>query len=136
MSEADILELLRACNAQITTLYSQLISITFAMVVAIYYFLNRAPLALKVLSFLIYLVGFMMFVGLMLEESNIKARALLALANLGDQASEVTQGILVLHQSWLFKTTAVLLNLGLWMLPSATAFLLFVWRKPPAAQSA
>lgn len=136
MSEADILNVLRASNEQITTHYGQVISITFAMVLAIYYFLNRAPLALKALGFLIYLIGFLMFVGLMLEESNVKARALLALTNLGDHASELTRGILALQQSWLFKTTAVLLNLGLWMLPSATAFLLFVWRKPGTAQSA
>ena len=44
------------------------------MVVAIYYFLNRSGPVIKILAFIVYLIG--MFIGLMLEESNIKAIAL------------------------------------------------------------
>ncbi len=131
MSEPDLIEMLRASNAQISALYAQLISITFAMVVAIYYFLNRSRLTMKLLSFVIYLVGALMFIGLMLEEANLKRLALSGLAAL-PEPSATTQGLWALHADWLFQTTAVFQNLGLWALIAATAFLLFVWRRPDA----
>lgn len=135
MSEVEIIEVIRSCNEQITTFYGQVISITFAMILAIYYFLNRAPVAMKLLSFIVYLTGMLMYVGLMLEESNVKRVALSALANL-DHPSEVASGVVALHHSWLFTTTAVFLNAGLWLLILATCLLLFVWRRPEPSRSA
>ncbi len=129
MSEADLLEVVRASNVQISALYAQLISINFAMVVAIYYFLNRSQLTMKLLSFLIYLVGALMFIGLMLEEANLKRVALNSLAGLPDP-SPATAGMLALQGSWLFQATAIFQNLGLWTLLASVAFLLFFWRRP------
>lgn len=129
MTEADLLEMVRASSAQIAALYAQLISISFAMVVAIYYFLNRARMTMKLLSFAIYLVGALMFIGLMLEESNLKRVALDSLAAL-PEPSEATAGLLALQGGWLFQATAVFQNLGLWTLLASVAFLLFFWRRP------
>lgn len=135
MSEVDLIDAIRTSNQQISALYGQVISINFAMVVAIFYFLNRSRLTIKVLAFLIYLIGMMMFIGLMLEESNIKRVALSALAALPqDNLSEMSSGLLALQGSWLFVATAVFLNAGLWVLIFAITFLLFVWRKPDAAK--
>jgi hypothetical protein len=52
MSALELLNLARACTGNITSYFSQVITITFAMVVAIYYFLNQAKLGMKVFAFL------------------------------------------------------------------------------------
>lgn len=131
MTEADLFAAVRDANVQIAALYAQVISMNFAMVVAIYYFLNQSKIMMKLLGFLIYLVGMFMFVGLMLEESNIKRVALDSLAALPD-ISQPARGLLALQGSWLFHATSVFLNLGLWVLILAISFLLFVWRRPAA----
>lgn len=136
MSEAELIDAIRSSNEQISALYGQVISINFAMVVAIFYFLNRSRLTMKLLAFLIYGIGMLMFIGLMLEESNIKRVALAALADLPQEnLSTLASGVLALHQSWLFVATALFLNAGLWALILSVAFLLFVWRKPDSAHS-
>jgi hypothetical protein len=127
MTEFELIEIVRGTNEQIAALYGQVISINFAMVVATYYFLNRSQFPIKALAFAMYLIGFIMFVGLMLEESNVKRVALANLAALPD-ASAMTQGLLSLQAGWLFKATAVMLNAGLWALALATTFLLFFWK--------
>ena len=43
--------------------FVQMVSINFAMVVGIYYFLNRATLALKLFSFFVYSVGMFVLFG-------------------------------------------------------------------------
>lgn len=136
MGEAELIDAIRSSNEQISALYGQVISINFAMVVAIFYFLNRSRLTMKLLAFLIYGIGMLMFIGLMLEESNIKRVALAALADLPQESlSTLASGVLALHQSWLFVATALFLNAGLWALILSVAFLLFVWRKPDSAHS-
>ncbi|MEZ5958837.1 MAG: hypothetical protein R3C30_00225 [Hyphomonadaceae bacterium] len=135
MGEVELIDAIRSSNHEIAVLYGQVISINFAMVVAIFYFLNSSRLTIKLLAFLIYLIGMMMFIGLMLEESNIKRIALNALAELPPEGlSAMSSGVLALHQSWLFVATAVFLNAGLWALIFSIGFLLFIWRKPDIAQ--
>ena len=50
-----------------------MITINFGMVVAIYYFLHGAKLALKVFTFFAYTVGMLVLLGEMLVETNVKA---------------------------------------------------------------
>lgn len=131
MGEVELLDLIRSTNSAIAGHYAEVISINFAMVVAIFYFLNRSGLAVKALAYVIYLVGMFMFVGLMLEESNLKRFALIALGEIPrDKLSVVSEALLDLQSTWLFVATAVLLNAGLWLLLGAVTWLLFVWRKP------
>ena len=70
MSELDLLNLSRAMTANEIGLFTQIITITFAMIVAIYYFLNRASLAMKIFAFVAYSFGFFLFFGEMLIEGN------------------------------------------------------------------
>src|SRR5881394_2201886 len=56
-----------------------MITINFGMVVAIYYFLHGAKLALKVFTFFAYTVGMMVLLGEMLVEANIKEGVIEAL---------------------------------------------------------
>ena len=65
MSELDLLNLARSTTEHQVTWFAQMITINFGMVVAIYYFLHGAKLALKIFTFA-YTVGMMVLLGEML----------------------------------------------------------------------
>src|SRR5262245_8686336 len=134
MSGADLLALVRSTDQQIAALFGQMISITFAMIAAIYYFLNRARLTLKLLAFACYGVGMLAFFGMMLRESNIKAVALRAIESIPAATREpAVEGLRQLSQSWLFRDTALFMNVAHWVLWISVVYLLFFWRKPADA---
>jgi hypothetical protein len=101
------------------------------MVVGIYYFLNRAQIALKLFAFGVYLVGMLLYLGEMLVEANVKAIALNSLAAV-PQHSRIAQAYLDVNASWLGKLNIVLFNSAFWLLAASTFYLLFVWRREPS----
>jgi hypothetical protein len=132
MSETELIGIIRDVNAQYATLFGEIISINFAMIVAIYYFLHRASLLFRIAAFVFYAIGMLALVGLMLEQSNYRLEALAALAGLPPASrSAIGDSILSLNASWLAHTTALFLNIGLWVLFAAIAYLLFFWRGDP-----
>ena len=129
MTELELLNLARSAGDTITADFSQVITINFAMVVAIYYFLNRASLSLKVFAIIVYGIGMLMYVGVMLEESNVKAAALASLKALPPASlSPVGARYIALNESWLALTTSIFKNLALWVLASGVVYLLFFWK--------
>jgi len=56
MSEIDLLTLARSTTENQISLFTQVITITFAMIVGIYYFLHQARTAMKVFAYAAYLV--------------------------------------------------------------------------------
>jgi hypothetical protein len=132
MTELELLTLARSANDNITSDFAQLITINFAMVIAIYYFLNRARLGMKLFAFAIYLIGSLMYRGVMLEEANVMAWTLEALKAMPqDKLSYVTVRYLGLRDTWLGQSTSVLKNLALWVLPLGMGWLLFFWKRGP-----
>jgi len=132
MTGGDLIALVRSCDQQIATLFGQMISITFAMIAGIYYFLNRARLPLKFFAFACYGVGMLAFFGMTLREANIKAVALASIDALGER-DPVLEGLHELSHSWLFQDTAFFLNAAHWVLWLSVIYLLFFWRKPDPA---
>jgi hypothetical protein len=128
MSELDLLNLVRSATQNEVTWFTQIITINFAMIVAIYYFLNQARIALKVFSFVAYMVGSLIFVGQMLIEGNVKLMALAALKALPSVALPTRQYIGV-TESWLGLTTAFVFNASVWVLWLGIFYLLFFWKK-------
>jgi hypothetical protein len=128
MSELDLLNLARSATQNEVTWFTQIITINFAMIVAIYYFLNQARIALKVFSFVAYMVGSLIFVGQMLIEGNVKLMALAALKALPSVALPTRQYIGV-TESWLGLTTAFVFNASVWVLWLGIFYLLFFWKK-------
>ncbi len=128
MSELDLLDLARSCSANITSDFAQVITVNFAMVVAIYYFLNQAKIGIKLFAFLVYLIGMLMYLGVMLFESNLKLGAVEALKAL-HSPSAVTARYVGLSESWLAHTISVLENTALWVLVLGVGYLLFFWDK-------
>ena len=128
MSELDLLNLARSATQNEVTWFTQIITINFAMIVAIYYFLNQARIALKMFSFVAYMVGSLIFVGEMLIEGNVKLMALAALKALPSLALPTRQYIGV-TESWLGLTTAFVFNASVWVLWLGIFYLLFFWKK-------
>lgn len=134
MSELELFNIARSTTQNEIGWFTQIVTINFAMVVAIYYFLNEAKFALKLFSFIAYMIGSLIFLGEMLIESNVKAATLAALKALpAASLSLPTQRLIAVTESWLGMTTAVVFNSAFWVLWIGIFYLLFFWRKSPDA---
>src|SRR5262245_10822927 len=104
MTPIEFLTIIRSCDQQITTLFCEMITINFAMIVAIYYFLNRAKATLKAFAFLFYAVGMLALFGMMLREVNIKQVLITQIdAMTPAERGFLLQGYHELSRSWLFQ---------------------------------
>jgi len=136
MGENELIGMIRDVDAQYAVLFGEVITINFAMIIAIYYFLHRASLLFRVAAFGFYAIGMLTLAGLMLQQANFKAQALRALAALPPPArSQIGGSVLALHRSWLFQASSFFLNVSLWALLAAVAYLLFWWRGDPNKRS-
>jgi hypothetical protein len=131
MSEFDLLELSRSASANQVAAFAQIITISFAMVVAIFYFLNQARPALKAFAFTAYSIGMLLYLGQLLIESNFKVSTLTALAAL-PSPSVVARQYVALNGSWLSLASSAVFNLSFWLLWLGNLYLLFFWRKTSA----
>src|SRR5471032_327529 len=131
MSELDLLNLARSCGQTISSDFAQVITITFAMVVAIYYFLHQAGIRMKVFAFAIYTCGMLAYLGMMLLESAVALGAQRALRAIPQAAQALaTQYYLGVRAGPVGTILTVLLNLVYWILWLGTGYLLFFGRKP------
>lgn len=130
MTDVELLSLARSASDNITSDFSQVITINFAMVIAIYYFLNEAKIGIRIFAFVVYLIGMLMYLGVMLVETNVYGAAVDALRSLPASAQSLpAHRYVALNDTWLMTTTRVLKNLSLLVLTLGVAYLLFFWRK-------
>ena len=109
MTELELLNLGRSITATETGLFTQIITISFAMIVAIYFFLHQARMPLKIFAFVAYTVGMFLFYGEMVLESNVALSVIDALTAVPSQ-SAVTQEYVGIAKSWVGITTSILLT--------------------------
>jgi hypothetical protein len=130
MTELDLLNLARSTTEHEVAWFAQMITITFGMVVAIYYFLNGARFALKIFSFFAYTVGMLVLLGQMLVETNVKAGAIEALRALPSATiSRPTVHYLAVFDSWVSLITRITFNLSVWLFCLGIFYLLFLWKR-------
>jgi lipopolysaccharide assembly outer membrane protein LptD (OstA) len=130
MSELDYLNIARSATQTEVTWFAQVITINFAMIVAIYYFLNQAKIALRVFGFVAYLIGCMTFFGQMLIEANVKGAALASLKALPAASTSLpTQQFIGVNGSWLGWATTIVFNASFYVLMTGVFYLLFFWKK-------
>ena len=130
MTELDILDMARGTTTASIGYFSQIITINFAMIVAIYYFLNQARLAMKLFAFLAYMVGMALFFGEMLFETNMKV-TLLDLLRALPHPSVASLRYVALYDSWLSIMIRIMMNGAIWILVLGVFYLLFFWKKSP-----
>ena len=128
MSELDLLNLARSATQDEVSWFTQMITISFAMVVAVYYFLHQADIATRIVAFVAYLVGMLIFWGEMLIESNLKNATLEALKALPAPGA-VAGNYVAVNASWLGTTTAVVFSASFWVLWGGVFYLVFFWKK-------
>jgi hypothetical protein len=127
MSELDLLNLARSTTEHEVTWFAQMLTINFAMIVAIYYFLNTGKMTLKLFTFFAYTVGMIVLLGQMLVEANVKVGATEALRALpAAQLSRPSVRYLSVSNSWLALATSVTFNLSVWLLWFGVLYLLFL----------
>ncbi len=130
LSELDLIQLAQEGRAQISALIGQTIAITFAMVIGIYYFLNRAGLVLKLASFVLYSLGMLMYFGLMIVQSNLLVGALTGLRALpAEGLSPIGQAQLAFYDSPFSDFFTIITNASIWALGLIVIYLLFFWKK-------
>lgn len=137
MTESELLAIGRSATEHLVIWFGQMLTITFAMIVAIYYFLKDARLALRLFTFLAYTLGMIVLLGVMIVESNIKAGANQALGAIPrDLLSGPTVYYLELSHSWTSIVVSVTFNLSVWVLWLGVLYLLFFadkhWHGSPA----
>jgi hypothetical protein len=130
MSELELMNLARSVTANELNWFGEMITVNFAMIVAIYYFLSQARTTLKVFSFILYTLGIFAFFGEMVIEGNLKFAVLRALRALPpDHTSQVTQAYLAVISSWVAVATAVVFNSSFWLLWFGVFYLLFFGKR-------
>ena len=130
MSELDLLNLAHASSDSITSEFAQIITITFAMVVGIFYFLNEAKIGLKIMSYVVYSIGMFLYFGMMVGHSNSIAGIITALNAIpAAKRSVPTAVLLAFRDTWVTVAINALLNIGFWVLWLSIGYLLFFWRK-------
>lgn len=129
MSETDLFGALQAVSGLYATLLGMVITINFAMIVAIWTFLHRTALGFRLVAFGFYLVGMGLLCVMLLQQARIREKALDALRALpeGERSPFITaflatQDGATFEMVWLFQHLSPLL------LVLAVAYLLFVWR--------
>jgi hypothetical protein len=130
MTELDLLNMAREHSEDVMAAFGQIVTITFAMVIGIYYFLNQAKIGLKLFAYLIYSIGMFLYFGAMIAHSNVLGginEALHALPQ--DHVSRPTLYVLAVNDSWVGTLESVLITGGFWVLWLSIAYLLFFWHK-------
>lgn len=136
MGETELISIIRDVNAQYAVLFGQIMTLNFAMIVAIYYFLHRAHILFRSAAFGFYAIGMLALNGLMLQQGTYKFQALTVLASLpAGHRSHMGDYVLALNQSWLKTVTSIFLSVGIWMMFVGIAYLLFWWRGDPERRS-
>lgn len=131
MTQAELFNLVQQVHDQYGAYFAQVITINFAMIVAIFYFLHRVQIGFRLAAYGFYLTGMLTLSGLMLHAANVKALALSAMTAIPvAQRSPVVAGYLQLQDGWLFSATRLLQNVSLWALVLVVTYMLFRWRHP------
>lgn len=130
MSELDLINLARSVTTNELNWFGEMITVNFAMIVAIYYFLSQARITLKVFSFILYSLGIMVFFCEMVIEGNLKFAVLTELRALpADHTALATQAYLAINAHWIHIVTAVVLNSSFWLLWFGVFYLLFFGKR-------
>lgn len=131
MSEAEILSLLENYTEQQMQLIIQVVSLHFALVVAVFYFLHRSGLAMKLAVFALYSLGNLLFLGLIynLTLKVVAARTDLSeMRQAGIELSAISRTVLD-HIPPFSNIASLVANTAFVALWIGAIYFLFFWNK-------
>jgi multisubunit Na+/H+ antiporter MnhG subunit len=132
MSEHELLELLQSYDDAQQSSIAQVISLHLVMIAAVFYFLHRSGLIMKLAVFVLYALGNAMYVALMYNVSHriVGTREELAALAASETASPITEAVLRhTGESW-SNAQAIITNVSFLALWLGTTYLLFFWKRP------
>ncbi len=133
MTEYEILTLLSEIRSNQTTLLAQIVSLHFAMIVAIFYFLHHSGLRMKLAVFVFYSLGYALHLGLIYETSVqvFAARAdLLNLLQSEQGLSSIGQTAFRESDAAFTNWVAIVGNISFLALWAGVVYFLFFWKRP------
>ncbi len=132
MPEYEILRLVQAIISNQYSILAQIVGLNSAMVVAVFVFLHKSGRMLQGFVFLMYTIGFAIYISILLSDSLQVLAAETALREL-DAAGQLTH----LGQSFLSGArmnighfTNVLTQIGIALLWVSMGFFTFFWKAP------
>ena len=91
MTEAEILQLSFTANEAVTSLFSVFFGMVSAYIAGLYFFINRAPVAIKMIAFALLTMGFL-FIGQAMSGIEVRILGLVrAWAELQETATGITE---------------------------------------------
>lgn len=130
MTQIDLINLALSITSAITADFGQIITITFAMVIGIYYFLNSARLGMKIFAFIAYSIGMLMYFGRMIDAGNLTLGIIEQLSAIPQKDwSRPVAHFMAVRGSWVNLLTEGMINVGFWVLWVGIFWLLFFWKK-------
>jgi hypothetical protein len=82
MSEAEVLQTLFSSIQVVVSLFSTFFAVVSAYIAGLYFFLNRAPFALRLLAFFLLSIGLMFLAGAAMTQQRLQAALLASWAKL------------------------------------------------------
>lgn len=137
MSEYEILDLLTSVRADQSTLLGQIVSLHLAMVAGVFFFLHRAGMRMKLAVFVLYSLGYALFLGLIWQSSLIVAGARSDLIELASRDQGLTRtGYAAFREIGpsFMNVVSTIGNTVLVALWFGTAYFLFFWKRPEGSQ--
>ncbi len=91
MTEAEILQLSFTANEAVTSLFSVFFGMVSAYIAGLYFFINRAPVTIKIIAFTLLTMGFL-FIGQAMSGIEIRILGLVrAWTELGDTSTGIAR---------------------------------------------
>lgn len=136
-SEAETLQLLDSYSNAQTAILAQVISLHFALIVAVFYFLHRSGVVMKLAVFVLYTLGYALYFGLL---HNLSIRVIAARADLQrmrdatGKVSNIADTVLYTASSEYWNWVSVVAITALAALWFGAVYFVFVWKPHPARQ--
>lgn len=137
MSEFEVLSLLAAVRADQAATIAQIVSLHLAMVAGIFFFLHRAGLPMKIGVFLLYSLGYALFLGLIWQSSLqvVAIRAeLIARMDAGQDLTRLGYAAFQEIGPSFVNWVSIVANLSFVLLWFGTLYFLFFWKRPSGGE--
>ena len=132
MNESELFDVIEGVHTIYAALLGMVITINFAMIVAVWTFLHRAALAMRVAAFAFYLVGMGLLTAMLVQQAHIRDHALSSLRNVPnvDHSHFIALFLSTQDDVW-FRVVWLAQHMAPALLVLGVAYLLFAWKGRP-----